>query len=285
MEKRSRGGIGDRAVGCDSERDTLGIGGNSAGPEPATYVSGERIRVRGRAAGGGGGAGAGWRHAGNGDSDASTASLGPSESVVLTAAAVPSTGHTVTWTCSPLCDPSTVGTLVVAGLSATFTAPDPIVASSVTVKATSDLDAGISNSTVIALGSSSSSLPDLLMRELQHRRAAAGYSGGQHSCLVSSTIQNSGTGTAGSFTTNFYLSTNSTITTGDTFLEPYVLSSLSPGSISNSVDIIVPAVSAGNYFIGAIVDSNGDVVEDIETNNTASTPMEVVTGGGAGCLI
>ena len=73
---------------------------------------------------------------------------------------------------------------------------------------------------------------------------------------------------------------SSTITTGDTFLESYVMSSLSPGSISNSVDIIVPAVSAGNYFIGAIVDSNGDVVEDIETNNTASTPMEVVTGGG-----
>lgn len=82
-------------------------------------------------------------------------------------------------------------------------------------------------------------------------------------------IRNQGTGAAGKFYIGLYLSTDSTITTSDTFLGEEYLSSLAAGAQrSYTTSITLPANISGTYYIGAVVDSKGTIAESDETNNS-----------------
>jgi len=75
-----------------------------------------------------------------------------------------------------------------------------------------------------------------------------------------------------------YLSTDSTITTGDVELLIYDLPGLSAGG-SNNVwkDVVIPAdTDPGPYYVGAIADYNDTVAESNEGNNTGSLPISIV---------
>jgi hypothetical protein len=82
---------------------------------------------------------------------------------------------------------------------------------------------------------------------------------------------------AGSFTVDFYLSSNSRISTGDKLLGSYIIDSLdgfnSTGKFSKS--FVLPSTSDefwlekgdGTYYIGAVVDSKNEIDETSELNN------------------
>jgi len=89
----------------------------------------------------------------------------------------------------------------------------------------------------------------------------------------SDSVINQGTAAAGSFYVDYYISTNSTISTGDIYLGSRQISSLAAGATSTaSSSFAVPGtLSVGTtYYIGAIVDANYSVTELSETNNTSS---------------
>ncbi len=89
------------------------------------------------------------------------------------------------------------------------------------------------------------------------------------SIQVSSEIRNQGLVDSGSFTAQYYLSTDATITDADVALgEPFQVSNLSAMStLTDSRRLAVPAVTAGDYYIGLILDTNNVVLEADETNN------------------
>lgn len=97
---------------------------------------------------------------------------------------------------------------------------------------------------------------------------------------VQVTVKNQGTLKAGKFYIGLYLSSDSSITTGDTFLSNEYLSSLAAGvEVSYTTSITLSANSSGTYYIGAVVDSRGAIVESDETNNTfAVGPVSIGYG-------
>ena len=109
------------------------------------------------------------------------------------------------------------------------------------------------------------------------------------------TVRNQGTGTAGSSYVGYYLSTNSTITTGDTRLSVDTTGSLGSGRSEYDYQYFnVPMsnlVAGRTYYIGAIADYSNRVGESNESNNgrvlgsfTVTQPRRpdlVVSGGTA----
>lgn len=88
------------------------------------------------------------------------------------------------------------------------------------------------------------------------------------SISVSSQIKNNGPGHAGSFEVGIYLSSNSTITTGDDRIGTYTVGSLSIGATNSETGSYpVPTNLNGTYFVGVIADWNDQVVEENENNN------------------
>ena len=92
-------------------------------------------------------------------------------------------------------------------------------------------------------------------------------------------IKNIGTELANNFTLRLYYSTNSTITTGDTYLNHEVtINSLAAGAstIIYSASITIPAsATSGTRYIGAYVDYNHQVSETNESNNTNSESLSI----------
>lgn len=86
---------------------------------------------------------------------------------------------------------------------------------------------------------------------------------------VSYTISNSGTAASAASTANFYLSTDSTISTTDTLLGSADIAAITNGSsASGTSSFTVPTtLAAGSYTIGMIVDASGTNLELSETNN------------------
>lgn len=89
--------------------------------------------------------------------------------------------------------------------------------------------------------------------------------------------RNVGTAASGGFYIDFYASTNTVISTSD-----YLISRKYVASISalNEVDVsqagtFPQSVAAGTYYVGWILDANGDVTEFDETNNTAYTTGQI----------
>ena len=86
---------------------------------------------------------------------------------------------------------------------------------------------------------------------------------------ISTRIKNDGDSSSGSFRWGLYLSTDTTITTNDIQLDTWSQSSISSGSTRSSTkSVTIPSsITGGYYYIGMIVDINGQVSESDENNN------------------
>lgn len=120
--------------------------------------------------------------------------------------------------------------------------------------------------------------PDLTV--LSVNAPATGTAGAAYP--VEALVRNAGTVDAGTFETRFYLSADSTITTGDREIGVATTLGLAPGA---SVTVTNPspipaAVPAGQYFAGAIVNPTGAVTETDATNNARASAATVVISGG-----
>lgn len=96
-----------------------------------------------------------------------------------------------------------------------------------------------------------------------------------NSYTVSTTARNNSsydTPAGTSFRVGIYLSTDNTITTADTLIGSRTISSGIVGGGTDTADttVTIPtSISAGSYFLGAIVDDQDTVLETDETNNSA----------------
>jgi PKD repeat protein len=91
-----------------------------------------------------------------------------------------------------------------------------------------------------------------------------------HSTSFKFTLENRGTVSESSVRTNFYLSTNRTITTGDTFLGSATFSLGVGASSTLSASVTIPlSVASGSYFFGVLADANSSIGEVDESNNAA----------------
>ncbi len=95
---------------------------------------------------------------------------------------------------------------------------------------------------------------------------------------VNETTKNSGGGTAGASTTNFYLSTNLSFDAGDLLLGSRPVPELIGGGTSAaSTSLTIPQGTApGNYYLIAVADGAAVVVETSEANNTLLAVLRVV---------
>ena len=90
---------------------------------------------------------------------------------------------------------------------------------------------------------------------------------------VSYRIENLGTDYSGSFYWKLYLSTDSTITTSDTYVDEFSVSSISPGSYRSGYEYSVQiptGMNTGYHYLGMIADNRGRVTELDETNNVVA---------------
>ena len=96
---------------------------------------------------------------------------------------------------------------------------------------------------------------------------------------LTATVNNLGTNTLASPSVNFYLSTDTSITSDDYLLGNVTASSVSAGA-SRNVSLNKPVrVPAGRYYIGAIIDSENQVDEANENNNFAAGDIvDIVIG-------
>jgi len=89
---------------------------------------------------------------------------------------------------------------------------------------------------------------------------------------VSCDVRNGGSSASGSFAVKFYASTNTAITTLDYYLGTVSMSGIAAGSWANCdlSGISFPSgIPNGTYYVGWIIDANGQVAESNEGNNTA----------------
>ena len=89
---------------------------------------------------------------------------------------------------------------------------------------------------------------------------------------VTDTTKNLGGGQALGSTTKFYLSPDSTLSTGDILLGSRSVGTLNPGAVSTaSTSLTIPALTPiGTHYIIAVCDASNAVTETNETNNTAT---------------
>lgn len=93
---------------------------------------------------------------------------------------------------------------------------------------------------------------------------------------ISQRVQNNGLGVAPESTAAIYLSDDDVFDSGDTQLGSAAIVSLPSGSfIIEQIEVTIPDVEAGNYFVFGVVDANEEVEETDETNNTYTVAVEV----------
>ena len=95
--------------------------------------------------------------------------------------------------------------------------------------------------------------------------------------LSSWTVQNQGTAASGLFSNGFYLSTDATITSADTYLDGNA-NSLAAGAsfVWGGPTLIIPIGTApGTYYVGILADPSNAIVESDESNNAVSTLITV----------
>ncbi len=100
--------------------------------------------------------------------------------------------------------------------------------------------------------------------------------------IARSVIKNVGSGAVGkTWRIGYYISTNSTITTGDTYLEYQALSSINAGATSTwNEGITIPTnLAKGTYYLGIIADYNKQVSEVSESNNTRAVKFTTNVNG------
>jgi len=88
---------------------------------------------------------------------------------------------------------------------------------------------------------------------------------------VTDTVKNQGSGTAGPSTTSFYLSTNFSLDSTDTFLGSRSVPSLGAGltNAGSTTVTIPPGTELGTYYILVSSDDTNAVAESAETNNVS----------------
>jgi len=97
------------------------------------------------------------------------------------------------------------------------------------------------------------------------------------STYVSCTVRNQGNGSASSSTLKYYLSSNTTYDSGDTYLGNDYVESLSPEETSaESATLTIPSgTSTGTWYILFRADSNNEVSESNENNNVVYKQISV----------
>jgi len=101
------------------------------------------------------------------------------------------------------------------------------------------------------------------------------------SISVRYTRKNQGTASSGAFDDGYYLSTNTTISTGDKLLKTVARTSMSAGASAGpfTTTVLIPSnTKAGTYYLGYYVDHKLKVSETSESNNTRYFKI-TVTGG------
>ncbi len=97
--------------------------------------------------------------------------------------------------------------------------------------------------------------------------------------LSSSPIKNQGTVASGPFRFGVYLSTDSVITTSDTFLNfashDFNLAAGAEQGFGGVNVTIPPGTPPGSYFIGILADDTNRVNESTKNNNYVSTPITI----------
>ena len=96
------------------------------------------------------------------------------------------------------------------------------------------------------------------------------------SFILSATVRNQGEGAAPSTTLRYYLSTDETITTGDSEIETSYVSSLDPSETSDERAYLEAPSSEGTYYYGACVES---VTGESDTGNNCSSAVTVTVSG------
>lgn len=97
------------------------------------------------------------------------------------------------------------------------------------------------------------------------------------STYISCTVKNQGSGSGSSSTLKYYLSSNTTYGSGDTYLGDDDVGSLSSGGTSTeSATLSIPSgTSTGTWYILFLADANSQVSESNETNNVNYTQISV----------
>ena len=91
-------------------------------------------------------------------------------------------------------------------------------------------------------------------------------------------IDNVGTDYSGSFYWKLYLSTDTTISTSDVYVDEFSVSSISGGSYRSGYEysVTIPTgMSSGYHYLGMIADNRGTVSELDETNNIISSNSRI----------
>ena len=99
--------------------------------------------------------------------------------------------------------------------------------------------------------------------------------------LAGFTVTNQGTAASNPYNIGFYLSSDTTITSGDLLLSGY---SVSAAALGAGASVTIPARTAnvppsavpGNYFIGPLLDDQNGTAESNEANNFRSTRLSVL---------
>jgi chitodextrinase len=94
---------------------------------------------------------------------------------------------------------------------------------------------------------------------------------------VTHTLQNKGTGNAGSFVVKYYLASDDPVTSGTLLTTRSFPSGLASGAaFTESFSLIIPAgMGQGIYALGMIVDADNQVVESDEENNLLTLPITI----------
>lgn len=121
--------------------------------------------------------------------------------------------------------------------------------------------------------------PDLTITTGTPTATPSDVAAGGHVTLSGWTVKNVGSLASGGFSSGFYLSTNSVITSSDKYLTGNSNSSgLDGGAQFNwgGPTLTIPASTApGTYYIGILVDKNNTVNESDESNNYVSKKITV----------
>ena len=96
------------------------------------------------------------------------------------------------------------------------------------------------------------------------------------SFTLSATVRNQGGGAAPSTTLRYYLSTDQTITTGDTEVDTDYVTSLDPSETSDERAYLNAPSSEGTYYYGTCVES---VIGESDTGNNCSSAITVTVSG------
>src|SRR5947207_75931 len=96
---------------------------------------------------------------------------------------------------------------------------------------------------------------------------------------INHTVANTGNAAAGAFTVRFYLSTDTTLDSGDVLLGSRTLTGLAAGASDTLVSTVtLPAsVAIGTYRVLVFADALGEVAERDETNNVGVSSALAVT--------